>query len=75
MLCYLRPYTELVLRAKGILMMREHGIEPQVEEDVRGMLEGFRFLEKSIGRAGVITLSPFPHFTRKDLWQMYVLEK
>lgn len=75
MLCYLRLYTELALRAKGILMMREHGIEPPVEEDVTGMIEELRFLEKSIGRAGVLTLSPFLHFTRKDLWQMYVLGK
>jgi RsiW-degrading membrane proteinase PrsW (M82 family) len=74
MFCYLRLYTELALRAKGILMMREHGIEPPIEEDVKAMLEELKFLEDSIGKVGVITLQPFLHFTRKDLWQMYVLE-
>ena len=75
MFCYLRLYTELALRAKGILMMREHGIEPPVDEEVTSMLEELKYLEGSIGKAGVIMLEPFLHFSRKDLWQMYVLEK
>ena len=29
LLCYLRLHTELALRAKGILMMRENGFEPR----------------------------------------------
>ena len=74
MLCYLRLYTELALRAKGILMMREHGIEAPVEDDVKAMLEELKYLERSIGKIGVITLNPFLHFTRKDLWQMYLLD-
>lgn len=74
MFCYLRLYTELALRAKGILMMREHGIQPPMEDDIKAMLEELKFLEQSIGKSGVITLRPFLHFTRKDLWQMYVLE-
>lgn len=74
MFCYLRLYTELALRAKGILMMREHGIEPPVDEDVKAMLDELKYLEDSIGKAGVITMSPYLHFTRKDLWQMYVVE-
>ena len=73
MFCYLRLYTELALRAKGILMMREHGIEPPVSEDIAGMLEELKFLEQSIGKSGVIMLQPLLHFTRKDLWQMHVL--
>ncbi len=74
MFCYLRLYTELALRAKGILMMREHGIDPPVDEEVTAMLEELKYLETSVGRAGVIMLEPFLHFSRKDLWQMYVLE-
>jgi len=74
MFCYLRLYTELALRAKGILMMREHGIDPPVDEEVTSMLEELKYLEASIGKAGVIMLEPFLHFSRKDLWQMYVLE-
>jgi len=28
LLCYVRLYTELALRAKGMMMMRENGFEP-----------------------------------------------
>ncbi|HJP52468.1 MAG: PrsW family glutamic-type intramembrane protease [Pseudomonadales bacterium] len=75
MLCYLRLYTELALRAKGILMMREYGIDTEIEDDIKPMLEELKYLEKSIGKVGVITLAPFLHFTRKDLWQLYLLAK
>src|SRR5258707_1116769 len=34
-LCYLRLHTELALRAKGILMMRESGLEAPVDEATR----------------------------------------
>jgi protease PrsW len=74
MLCYLRLYTELALRAKGILMMREHGIDPPLSEDIAGMLEELKFLEHSIGKSGVIMLQPLLHFSRKDLWQIYILK-
>jgi RsiW-degrading membrane proteinase PrsW (M82 family) len=33
LLCYLRLYTELALRAKGILMMNESGFEVSVDEE------------------------------------------
>lgn len=75
MLCYLRLYTELALRAKGILMMREAGIEPPENEEVNAMLDELKYLEGSIGKAGLIMMNPFLHFTRKDLWQIYVLEE
>jgi len=74
MLCYLRLYTELALRAKGILMMREHGIPVPVEEDLKDMLEELKYLEKSIGKIGVITLSPYLHYSRKDSWQLNLLQ-
>ncbi len=32
MLCYLRLYTELALRAKGVLMMRENGLDTPIGE-------------------------------------------
>ncbi len=75
MLCYLRLYTELALRAKGILMMREAGMAPPIDDDIKSMLEELKYLEQSIGKVGIITLTPFLHFTRKDLWQMYLLDQ
>jgi len=74
MLCYLRLYTELALRAKGVLMMRENGLDTPVGERTRAKFEEMRYLEKSIGKTGLLAMSPFLQMTRKDLWQLYVLE-
>lgn len=75
MLCYLRLYTELALRAKGVLMMRENGLDTPIGERTRAKFEELAFLEGSIGKTGLLAMKPFLHLTRKDLWQMYVLEK
>ena len=74
MLCYLRLYTELALRAKGVLMMRENGLDTPVGERTRAKFEEMRYLEKSIGKTGCLAMRPFLQMTRKDLWQLYVLE-
>jgi RsiW-degrading membrane proteinase PrsW (M82 family) len=74
MLCYLRLYTELALRAKGLLMMRENGLDTPVGERTRAKFEEMRYLEKSIGKTGCLAMSPFLQMTRKDLWQLYMLE-
>lgn len=74
MLCYLRLYTELALRAKGLLMMRENGLDTSVGERTRAKFEEMRYLEESIGKTGLLAMSPFLQMTRKDLWQLYMLE-
>lgn len=74
MLCYLRLYTELALRAKGVLLMRENGIEAGVGERTQEKFAELRFLEQSIGKTGLLVMRPFLHMTRKDLWQLNVLE-
>ena len=74
MLCYLRLYTELALRAKGLLMMRENGLDSPVGQRTRAKFKEMRYLEKSIGKTGCLAMSPFLQMTRKDLWQLYVLE-
>lgn len=74
MLCYLRLYTELALRAKGLLLMRENGFEAPVGERTREKFEEMRYLEKSIGKTGCLAMRPFLQMNRKDLWQLYMLE-
>lgn len=74
-LCYLRLYTELALRAKGILMMRESGFDVPVDEATREKFAEMRYLEKSIGRTGLLAIQPMLHMSRKDLWQLYLLGK
>jgi RsiW-degrading membrane proteinase PrsW (M82 family) len=75
MLCYLRLYTELAMRAKGVLMMREAGFEVPVGERTQDKFKELEYLEKSIGKTGVLAMRPFLHIERKDLWQLNVLGK
>jgi protease PrsW len=74
MLCYLRLHSELALRAKGVLLMRESGIEAPLDEETRASLDELQYLERSIGRAGRLALRPVLTMTSKDLWQIYLLE-
>jgi len=74
LLCYLRLYTELALRAKGILMMRESGFEVGIDDDTRARFTEMRYLEKAIGRTGFMAIHPLLHMSRRDLWQLYMLE-
>jgi len=74
LLCYLRIHTELAMRAKGLLMMRESGFEPRLDQETREKLAELRYLEKSIGSTGMLALRPLvlPH--QRDLWQISMLE-
>jgi hypothetical protein len=71
LLCYLRTRTELALRAKGILMLRESGFEAAPDEATRDRFAELEYLERSIGRTGLLAIKPFLHMSRKDLWQLY----
>lgn len=75
LLCYLRLYTELALRAKGILMMRESGFDVPVDDATRAKFVEMRYLEGSIGRTGLLAVQPMCHMSQKDLWQLHMLGK
>lgn len=73
LLCYLRLHTELSIRAKGLLMMRESGFVNKAGEETRAKLEEMKYLEKSIGATGKLAIKPFLRMSRQDLWQFYML--
>lgn len=75
LLCYLRLYTELALRAKGLLIMRENGIDVPIDQETREKLQELRYLEGSVGPTALRTLHPMMRMSRRDLWQMYMLGK
>jgi len=75
LLCYLQLYTELALRAKGILMMRESGFEVPVDEATHAKFAEMRYLESSIGKTGLLAIQPMCHMSHKDLWQLHMLGK
>ena len=77
MLCLLRLRAELGIRAKGLLMLREAGFDetPPADPAVRSTFEELRYLEKSIGRTGMLALHPFIHTSTRDLWQLNLLDE
>jgi RsiW-degrading membrane proteinase PrsW (M82 family) len=73
MLCYMRLHLELAMRAKGVLMMRESGIEASIDDETREKLTELQYLERSIGPTGRLAMRPVLQMTTKDLWQIYML--
>jgi protease PrsW len=75
MLCLVRIQAELAIRAKGLLLAREAGLDAPVGEDVRASLAELRYLERSIGRTGLLALAPILRRSSRDVWQVYLLEE
>jgi RsiW-degrading membrane proteinase PrsW (M82 family) len=73
MLCYLRIHVELAINAKGILLMREAGFDPEPSPDVARKFEELEHLRKNIGRTGQLAIHPLVHTGHRDLWQFYML--
>ncbi len=73
LLCYLGLFTELALRAKGLLIMRENGFEPTIDDALRAKFAELHYLERSIGRTGLLALHPLLPMQRKALSQIYML--
>jgi len=74
MFCLLRIRTELALRAKGIILMRQAGIEMPPDPEIKEQLTEMKFLEKSIGQTGKLTILPFMHTSSRDLWQLTTIK-
>lgn len=75
MLCYLRIFTELALRAKGILMSRQYGLEITPEPEVKAKFDELKYLEKSIGKTGKLAITPFLGKSKQNLWQIHMLKE
>jgi RsiW-degrading membrane proteinase PrsW (M82 family) len=73
MVCLLRLRAEFGIKAKGILLMREAGFEPDHDPALEAKLEEARYLEKSIGLTGMRALKPFVHTSTQDIWQLNLL--
>jgi protease PrsW len=73
MFCYLRLHLELEMLAKGMLLMREQGMSPELDQNARAKFAELRFLERSIGRTGRRAMQPFLHLNARDLWQIHML--
>lgn len=75
MLCYLRLHVELAIHAKGMLLMRDAGFDPQPSPEVRSKIVELEHLHKSIGKTGQLAIHPLVHTSSRDLWQLNLLDK
>jgi RsiW-degrading membrane proteinase PrsW (M82 family) len=74
MLCCLRLHGELALRAKGVLLLRESGIdESPLDEETRGKLAELGQLKRNIGRMGLLALRPLMMARGRDIWELTLL--
>jgi len=73
MLCLLRLRLELSIKAKGRLLMREAGFVPAPDPEIGKTFEELEYLEKSIGKTGMLALKPFVSAASRDLWQLQML--
>jgi RsiW-degrading membrane proteinase PrsW (M82 family) len=74
MLCLLRLRTELSIKAKGVLMMKEAGFDMPPDPEVAEKFAECRYLEHSIGKTGKLALLPFLHSSSRDAWQIEMLK-
>jgi protease PrsW len=75
MFCLLRVELELAIRAKGMLMAREAGLELPADSDVKARLSELRYLQGSIGPTGLLALAPLRVSSDRDQWHSYLLEQ
>jgi hypothetical protein len=73
MLSLLQLTTELSMRAKGDLMLREAGLEAAPDPELDSMFAELRYLEKSIGPTGMLAVRPLLSQTPRDLWEIHRL--
>jgi len=73
MLCLIRIRTELSIKAKVMLMMKEAGYKPEADPEVQEKFEELKFLEQSIGKTGKLAMAPVFHTSSRDLWQLQML--
>jgi RsiW-degrading membrane proteinase PrsW (M82 family) len=74
MLCYVRLHGELAVRAKGVLLLHESGIEePPIDARTRDSLAELAALERAIGATGMLALRPLIMASSKDVWQLRLL--
>ncbi|HOD55659.1 MAG TPA: PrsW family glutamic-type intramembrane protease [Candidatus Cloacimonadota bacterium] len=71
--CYAILYIELSFYAKGLLLMKEVGLETKIQQNEIDKLNELKELEKNIGKSAIRVLRPIlPDFNKK-MWQVFFL--
>ncbi len=75
MFCLMRLELELGIRAKGMVMAREAGLDVPVDEALMAGLAEVRYLERAIGPTGLAALGPLQVSSDRDAWQKFLLRE
>ena len=75
MFCLMRVELELGIRAKGMLMARDAGLEVPLDDEVHAALAEVRYLEKAIGPTGMLALTPLQVSSERDTWHKFLLSE
>lgn len=75
MFCLMRLELELGIRAKGMLMAREAGLDVPIDDELRAGLAEVRYLEKAIGPTGLAALIPLQVSSDRDAWHKFLLRE
>ena len=75
MLCLARLHLELSIQAKGVLIARQEGFDIKPNRSVHDKFAELKYLEKTIGRTGLLALAPIFNMSSRGLWQFYFLGK
>lgn len=75
LVCLLRVRLELSIRAKGLLMMREAGFEPEPDPAALAQLAELEHLRRSVGATGWRALAPLFQGGERELWEQGMLRK
>ena len=73
MLCLLRLHLELSISAKGILLMKEAGLPITSDPEIEAKFQELGYLQKSVGKTGMLAVAPILHRSRQDLWELHML--
>ncbi len=74
MFCLLQLELELAIRAKGMLMAREAGLELPVDASIKERLAEREYLQHQIGPTGLLALRPLQMTSDRDDWHQYLLK-
>lgn len=72
-ICYLRVYLELSIKAKGILIMKDSGLDLPPDPKVKAQFKELEYLEKQIGKTGKLAIQPLLKIKNTDLWQLSLM--
>jgi protease PrsW len=75
MFCLMRLELELAIRAKGLLLAREAGLEVPDDESLSARLQEARYLQKSIGPTGLLAIKPLQVTSHRDQWHRFLLRR